>query len=90
MYRANIYVIVFVFIVCWTSGCSKRQIIPGAVAGAGGAMFAASAIYRVALPDEDSKGLFGKQTEQKAAIATLMFTGIALIIAGCSLYFSAI
>jgi hypothetical protein len=62
--------------------CSKRQIVPGIVAGVGGATFASGVIYRAALPEEDSDGLFGRQADQKAVTATLVFSGVALIVAG--------
>jgi len=74
--------LVFVLVLCTTLGCSKRQLIPGIIAGTGGAVFVSGVIYRATLPDDDSEGLFGKQARQKAVTASLMFTGLALILAG--------
>jgi len=63
-------------------GCSKRQLGPAILAGAGGASVVAGVAYRAALPEEDSSGLFGKTTSQKATTAILWFGGAALILAG--------
>ncbi|MCP4602174.1 MAG: hypothetical protein GY847_16940 [Proteobacteria bacterium] len=82
MSKTNICLTAIVLTFCWTLGCSKRQIMPGIVTGIGGATFLSGVVYRAALPDKDSEGLFGKQTRQKAAIATLMFTGMALVLVG--------
>ncbi|MCP4674805.1 MAG: hypothetical protein GY854_04685 [Deltaproteobacteria bacterium] len=82
MKKLQVCLLVFVLVLCTTFGCSKRQIIPGVIAGTGGAVFMSGVIYRAALPDEDSEGLFGKQSRQKAVTASLVFTGLALVLAG--------
>ena len=76
------YVATTLLLVSLLSSCSKRQIIPGIVAGIGGGMFASGVIYRATLPEEDSEGLLGRQSEQKATTAALLFTGFALAAVG--------
>ncbi len=82
MRKANVFVVALVLLICTSWGCSKRQLMPGILAGMGGAALTAGVIYRATLPEEDSEGLFGKQAKQKAGTATLMFTGLALILTG--------
>jgi hypothetical protein len=62
--------------------CSKKQIAPGVTAGVGAGLFAGGVGYRVSLPEEDSKGLFGDSPQQQAGTSILMFSGIALMLAG--------
>jgi hypothetical protein len=62
--------------------CSKRQIAPGVTAGVGAGLFAGGVGYRISLPEEDSKGLFGDSPRQQAGTSVLMFSGIALMLAG--------
>ena len=64
------------------TGCSKRMIIPGILAGVGAGAFAGGVAYRASLPEDDSDGLFGRKSEQKAGISVLLFSGIALMLTG--------
>jgi hypothetical protein len=64
------------------ASCSKRQIAPGVMTGVGAGLFAGGVGYRISLPEEDSASLFGDTPQQKAGISTLMFSGIALMLAG--------
>ncbi len=82
MNKFLVWTMIVALVVCTTLGCSKRLIIPSAIAGAGGAVFLSGVIYRASLPKEDAEGLFGKESKQKAAIGTLMLTGLALIVVG--------
>jgi len=64
------------------AGCSKKQVIPGILAGTGAAAMVGGVAYRVSLPEEDGEGLLGRQPQQKAGIAILLFAGAALALAG--------
>jgi hypothetical protein len=64
------------------AGCSKKQVIPGILAGTGAAAMVGGVAYRVSLPEEDAEGLLGRQPQQKAGVAILLFAGAALVLAG--------
>jgi hypothetical protein len=64
------------------SGCSKRQIVPISLAGAGAALMTSGFVYRATLPEEDSTELLGRSPQQKAATSVLIFGGAALILTG--------
>ncbi len=82
MNRIISYSIIGILILSIAVGCSKRQILPGIVAGAGGALTISGVAYRISLPEEDSDGLLGKQASQKAATGTLLLAGLALATIG--------
>ena len=82
MKKFQVYLLAFGLVLCTTLGCSKRQLVPGIIAGTGGAVFVSGVIYRATLPGDDSEGLFGRQARQRAVTASLVFTGLALILAG--------
>jgi hypothetical protein len=74
-------VLVIGLILVVTVGCSKKQVMPGVVAGAGGVLFLAGTIYRAAQP-EGTDGLFGETGQQMGVTASLMLSGLALMLAG--------
>ncbi len=69
-------------ILCVTSGCSKRMVVPGILAGTGAVAMVGGTAYRLSLPENDSVGLLGRQPQQKAGISILLFAGAALVLAG--------
>jgi hypothetical protein len=74
--------LVSLLIVAAAAGCSKRQILPVAIAGAGAALMTGGFVYRATLPEEDSAGVFGETSKQKAITSTLVFSGLALVLVG--------
>ena len=79
----NLVVFLSIFtLLCVTSGCSKRMVVPGILAGTGAAAIVGGTAYRLSLPGNDSVGLLGRQPQQKAGISILLFAGAALILAG--------
>ncbi len=75
-------ILVAVALVLAMTGCSKKQLMPGIFAGVGSALIVGGVAYRVSLPDADNEGTFGRQSEQKAGIAILLFAGAALVLTG--------
>jgi hypothetical protein len=80
MLRTTALLMLSLGLVC--ASCSKRQIIPGALAGAGAATLVGGVAYRATLDENDSEGLLGRTPRQQAVTATLVFAGAALIAAG--------
>jgi len=81
MQRFISLLVVSVMIFVLATGCSKRQVIPGTIAGVGGVLFLSGTIYRVTL-DEGTEGIFGETREQQGVTASLMLGGLALMLVG--------
>ena len=62
-----------------TGGCTRRQVIPGVVAGAGAAMLTSGAIYRATLDTDEP---FGETDGEIATTTVLIFGGLAALITG--------
>ncbi|MDD5308792.1 MAG: hypothetical protein PHU25_15870 [Deltaproteobacteria bacterium] len=82
MTRTNAIVALALALGALHAGCSKRQIIPGALAGVGAATLVGGVSYRATLPENDSEGLLGRTPKEQAVTASLVFTGAALVAAG--------
>lgn len=74
--------LVSLLIAAAAAGCSKRQILPVSIAGAGAALMTGGFVYRATLPERDSAEVFGETAEQKAITSTLIFSGVALVLVG--------
>jgi hypothetical protein len=66
-------------LVVLAAGCTRRQIIPGVVAGVGAAAIASGAIYRATL---DSEEPFGSTSGEIATTTVLMFGGLGILVTG--------
>ncbi|MFO8071920.1 MAG: hypothetical protein R6V85_08595 [Polyangia bacterium] len=62
--------------------CSKRQLLPGITAGAGAGVFAAGVGYRLSIEADGSEDLLGHTAAQRATTSVLVFSGVALMLAG--------
>ena len=62
------------------AGCSKRQVVPGVLAGTGAAAIAGGVGYRASLGEAEE--VFGDTAKEKGITTTLLLTGTALVIAG--------
>jgi hypothetical protein len=61
------------------TGCTKRQLVPGLIAGAGAAMVTSGAAYRASL---DTDRPFGDTDGQIGATTALLFGGLGLLVTG--------
>lgn len=61
------------------AGCTRRQVIPGVVAGVGAAMVTSGAIYRATLDTDEP---FGDTDGEVAGTTILLFGGIGLLVTG--------
>jgi len=74
--------LVLAIVVCGSTACSKRQLGPTLLAGGGAGLMVSGVAYRASFHDEEDAGLLGRTSEQQAVTATLLFSGLALIVAG--------
>jgi len=61
------------------AGCTRRQLVPGLVAGGGAVLSSSGAIYRASL---DSDGALGDTNGEIATTSVLIFGGISLLLTG--------
>jgi len=80
--RNTFICLLLLFTVLASPACSKRQLGPTLLAGGGTALMVSGVAYRASFHDEEDAGMLGRTAEQKGVTATLLFTGLALIVAG--------
>ncbi len=83
MRSSKLFQCVAIALICtfFVSGCTRRQLIPGLIAGGGAILTTSGAIYRATL-GEDTDGAFGDTDGEIATTAVLIFGGIGLLITG--------
>lgn len=81
MYRPLLTLVLVAFVL-GPSACSKRQLGPTILAGSGAALMVGGVAYRASFHEEEDAGMLGRTAEQRAVTSTLLFSGLALIVAG--------
>jgi hypothetical protein len=80
--RAFFPILLAVALVLPLASCSKRQLLPGITAGVGAGVFAAGVGYRLSIEADGSEDLLGSTAAQRATTSVLVFSGVALMLAG--------
>ncbi len=77
--RRTRYVALVIAALLLLTSCTRRQLVPGIIAGTGAVLTTSGAIYRASLDTDEP---FGETSSEVATTAVLIFGGIGVLLTG--------